>query len=151
MSRKRFQFRLQPVLDLRDADERRAREQLATTLQVRAQGRELLQAAESLVAEAEAAERAAAARPTPVAMLAAQQAWRERLERHRQAAGRQLEQAEREVQLSRGELVVAHQRRAVLDKLKETQQQRHAADAQRAEAAATDEIALSTHARRGRA
>lgn len=149
MSR-RFNFRLQPVLDLREADERRAKEQLAETLSQRTQGRKMLESAESLVQQATDAERAAAARPTPVAALMAQQAWRERLERHRLAAGQQLEQAEQEVTLSRTALVHAHQRKAVLDRLKDIQHGAHADRELRADAAQTDEIALQQHHGRGR-
>lgn len=145
MRQKRFNFRLQPVLDMRDADEQRAKEQLAETLSVRRQGRAMLDSANELVQQAEDAARSAAARPTTVAELLAQQAWRERLERHRLAAGQQLEQAEKEVTLSRSALVTAHQRRAVLDRLKDIQHGAHRDQEQRADAAATDEIALQQH------
>ena len=77
--------------------------------------------------------------------VAAQQRWRERLERHRLAAGQQLEEAEGEVTLSRGALVEAHQRRATLDRLKDTKAAQHRADADRRDAAEADEIALRQH------
>ena len=117
---------------------------------LRAQGREMLQSAEDLVEEAAAAERAAAARPMTIAELAAQQLWRERLERHRLAAGRQLEQAEGEVVLSRNALVQAHQKRAVLDRLKDIKRDEHRGAREAMEAAEADEIALQQHHRRAR-
>lgn len=145
MTEKRFKFRLQPVLDMRDADERRAKEQLAETLSARRQGQQMLDSANALVQQAEDAERTAAQAPTTAAALHAQQAWRERLERYRLAAGQQLEQAEREVTLSRSALVEAHQRRAVIDRLKDIQHGAHVDRQLRADAAVTDEIALQQH------
>ena len=150
MNRKGFKFRLQPVLDLRDADEQRAREQLATTMSIRTQGAEMLTSAEGLVADAKDREREAKQQPTTIAALAAQQLWRERLERHRVAAGQQLEQAEREVVLSRSALVTAHQKVAVLDRLKDIKHGLHREGIARKDAAETDEIALRQHHGRGR-
>ena len=147
---KPFKFRLQPVLELREGAEQKAKEQLAETIALRTQGREMLKSAEQLIAEAAAAERAAAARPVSIAELAAQQLWRERLERHRLAAGQQLEQAEGEVALSRTALVHAHQKRAVLDRLKDIKRDEHRGAREAAEAAEADEIALQQHHRRSR-
>lgn len=149
MSRKAFHFRLQPVLDLRDADEQRARERLASTISLRTQGEAMLASATELIDEAAEAERTAKRQSTTIAALAAQQLWRERLERHRLAAGQQLEQAEREVTMSRSALVVAHQQVAVLDRLKDIKKAAHRDHRNRLEAAETDEIALRQHHRRG--
>lgn len=140
-----FKFRLQPVLDIREGAEQKAKEQLAETIALRAQGRDQLQAAHDLVAEADAAARMAASTPMTIDQIAAQQRWRERLERHRLAAGQQLEEAEGEVTLSRGALVEAHQRRATLDKLKDSKAAQHRAAAERRDAAEADEIALRQH------
>ncbi|MDO9357034.1 MAG: flagellar export protein FliJ [Solirubrobacteraceae bacterium] len=145
-----FKFRLQPVLEIREKDEDKAKEQLAETIQLRTQGREMLQSAEQLVEEANEAERAAARRAVTVHELAAQQLWRERLERHRLAAGQQLEQAENEVDLSRRALVHAHQRRAALDRLKDIKRDEHRVHLEGLEAAEVDEIALQQHHRRMR-
>lgn len=145
---KRFQFRLEPILDLRARAEQRAQEQLAETISARTQGREMLQSAQDLVAEADAAARELAAQPLLASQLVAQQAWRERLERHRLAAGRQLEEAEHEVVLSRDALVEAHRRRATLDRLREVREAAHQAEVARRDAAEVDEIALQQHARR---
>lgn len=147
---KAFKFRLQPVLEIREGEEEKAKEQLAETIQLRAQGREMLKSAEQLVEEANEAERAIAQRPATVADLAAQQLWRERLERHRLAAGQQLEEAEGEVRLSRSALVHAHQRRAALDRLKDIKRDEHRTLLDAAEAAQADEIALQQHHRRMR-
>lgn len=140
-----FRFRLQPVLEIREEAEQKAKEQLAETIALRTQGREMLQSAHDLAAEAAEAERQAAARPVTIAELAASQAWRERLERHTLAAGQQLEQAEGEVRLSRTALVEAHQKRAALDKLKDAKAAAHRMAMERRDAAETDEIALQQH------
>lgn len=145
---KRFQFRLEPILELRARAEQRAQEQLAETMSARNQGREMLQTAQDLVAEADAAARERAQQPLLASELMAQQAWRERLERHRLAAGRQLEEAEQEVVLSRDALVEAHRRRATLDRLREVREAAHQAETARREAAEVDEIALQQHVRR---
>lgn len=145
-----FRFRLQPILDIREDAEQKAKEQLAETIAIRTQGREMLQSAHDLVAAAADSAREAAARPVTIAEMAAQQAWRERLERHRVAAGQQLEQAEGEVRLSRTALVQAHQKRAALDKLKDSKAAAHRAAMERREAAETDEIALRMHSGRAR-
>jgi flagellar FliJ protein len=147
---KPFHFRLQPVLDIREGAEQKAKEQLAETISLREQGREMLKSAEELVEQAAEAERAAAARPVSIADLAAQQLWRERLERHRLAAGQQLEQAEGEVELSRSALVTAHQRVKALDRLKDIKRDEHRALLDHKEAAEADEIALQQHHRRTR-
>ncbi len=117
-------------------------------MSARNQGREMLQTAQDLVAEADAAARERAQQPLLASELMAQQAWRERLERHRLAAGRQLEEAEQEVVLSRDALVEAHRRRATLDRLREVREAAHQAETARREAAEVDEIALQQHVRR---
>ncbi len=146
-----FKFQLQPVLDLREGAEQKAKEQLAETMAVRTQGRKNLQVAQELVDEADLATRQRAAAPMSAQDLAAQQAWRERLERYRLAAGQQLEEAESEVVLSRGALVEAHRKRAALDRLKEVRRDAHSAEIARLEAAETDEIALRQHHAKRRA
>lgn len=140
-----FKFRLQSVLDIREGEEQKAKEQLAETMALRNQGRDQLKAAEDLVAEADQAARDAKSAPLTIDQIAVQQAWRERLERHRLAAGRQLEEAEGEVTLSRNALVEAHQRRAALDRLKDTKAAQHRAELERRAAAEADEIALRQH------
>lgn len=148
---KRFHFHLQPVLDIRERAQQKAEEQLAETLALRAQGQRNLETAHDLVAQADVAARAKAAAPMSAAELAHQQLWRERLERHRLAAGQQLEHAEHEVVLSRSELVEAHKKRAALDKLKELRRDAHLAEIARIEAAEADEIALRQHHAKQRA
>lgn len=145
-----FKFRLQPVLEIREGEEQKAKEQLAETISLRTQGREMLQAAHDLIEQAAAAERAAASQINNVAQLAQQQLWRERLERHKIAAGQQLEQAEGEVLLSRTALVEAHQRRAALDRLKDTKHAAHRGELERLDAAENDEIAIRQHHSRKR-
>lgn len=148
---RRFHFHLQPVLDLREGAERKAQEQLAETMAVRAQGQRNLQTAQELVHEADTAARQRHAAPMTAAELAHQQLWRERLERYRSAAGEQLQNAEQDVLLSRDQLVEAHRKRAALDKLKELRHEAHVAEQARLEAAEADEIALRQHHARGRA
>lgn len=140
-----FKFRLQSVLEIREDEETKAKEQLAETMALRNQGRDQLKAAEQLVSEADQAARDSKAAPMTIDQIAAQQAWRERLERHRLAAGRQLEEAEGEVTLSRNALVAAHQRRAALDRLKDTKAAQHRADQERRDAAEADEMAIRMH------
>lgn len=142
---KPFKFRLQSVLEIREDEETKAKEQLAETMALRNQGRDQLKAAEQLVADADQAARDRKLAPMSIDQLAAQQAWRERLERHRLAAGRQLEEAEGEVTLSRNALVAAHQRRAALDRLKDTKAAAHRADLERIDAAEADEMAIRMH------
>lgn len=145
-----FKFRLQPVLEIREGQEQKAKEQLAETISLRTQGREMLQAAHDLIEAAAAAERAAASQIHHVGHLAQQQLWRERLERHKIAAGQQLEEAEGEVVLSRTALVEAHQRRAALDRLKDTKAAAHRGELDRLDAAENDEIAIRQHHSRKR-
>ncbi|MFT4034774.1 MAG: flagellar export protein FliJ [Patulibacter sp.] len=147
----RFHFHLQPVLDLREGAEQKAKEQLAETIAVRAQGQKNLTTAEELVDLADANARQASSTPVNAAALARQQLWRERLERYRTAAGQQLEQAEQEVSLSRDALVEAHRQRATLDRIKEVRREAHLAALASREAAEADEIALHQyHAKQGR-
>ncbi|MBO9533295.1 MAG: flagellar export protein FliJ [Solirubrobacteraceae bacterium] len=139
---KRFHFHLQPVLDLREGAEQKAKEQLAETMAVRAQGRKNLDTARELVDEADVAARQKAAAPISAAELAHQQLWRERLERYRTAADQQLADAELDVTVSREALVEAHRKRAALDKLKDVRRAAHLAEVARVEALEADEIAL---------
>jgi flagellar FliJ protein len=148
---KAFHFRLQPILELREGAEQRAKEQLAETMAARTHGKEMLRTAHELVEQADTAARQSKAAPLTAAELAAQQLWRERLERYREAAGQQLEQAEEEVVLSRNALVEAHRNRATLDRLKELRHEAHAADVARREANEADEIAQQQHQMRRRA
>lgn len=148
---KRFRFHLQPVLDLREGAEHRARVELAERMAVQAQGRQNLQTAQELVDEADASARERAAAPVTADQLAAQQLWRERLERYRHAAGEQLRSAEQDVVVGREALVDAHKKRATMDRLKEIRQEAHRVEMARREAAEADEIALRQHHARGRA
>jgi len=146
-----FKFRLEPVLELREKDEQHAKEQLAITMHVRTQSREMLEAAHGLIAKAADAEREAKAAPTTVQELMAQQAWRERLQRYKERADVQLEEAEGEVVLSRNALIDAHQRRAAIEKLKDIKRAQHNARLDHLEAAEADETALRQHHARHRA
>ncbi len=70
---KRFHFHLQPILDIREGAEQRAREELAERMAVRSQGRQNLETAEDLVNQADVAARQRAQAPVSAAELAAQQ------------------------------------------------------------------------------
>lgn len=148
---KRFHFHLQPILDIREGAEQRAREELAERMAVRSQGRQNLETAEDLVNQADVAARQRAQAPVSAAELAAQQLWRERLERYRSAAGEQLQNAEQDVVVSRQALVEAHKARATMDRLKELRHEAHQAEMARLEAAEADEIAIRQHHAKGRA
>lgn len=148
----RFRFRLASVQNLRAADERRAKELLAATMQAREQERRMADSARRLADAADAGARRKAGQTASAAEMVAAQQWRERVQRHRTDAERQLEQAETEVALSRRELVVAHRRRTELDLLHAAALAKHRAEQERAESAQLDELSQQMYlARRGRA
>jgi flagellar FliJ protein len=145
-----FRFRLERVRELREHDEDRAREELASSLGAQLRGEAMLRAASELVADAHAAHRDEALAGVPVTStdLHAQQLWAERLERQQADAELALERASAEVGARRDALVEASRRREALERLKERRRQEHRTHSERIEGARLDEIALTVHARR---
>lgn len=144
-----FRFGLERVRELRAHDEDRAREEFAASLNRRARGAAMLQAAQDLIQQARDGRRSeTAAGPVTGQDLVSQQLWLERLERHRDSAAQELTRSDAELSARRHELDQARQKREVLEKLKERRRDEHAAESARREGAALDEMALSAHVRR---
>ncbi|MBJ7519883.1 MAG: flagellar export protein FliJ [Solirubrobacteraceae bacterium] len=144
-----FKFGLERVRELRAHDEDRAREEFAASLNRRARGAAMLQAAQDLIEQARDGRRTgAAAGPVPAQDLLGQQLWLERLERHRTTAERELDRTDTELTVRRDELNEARQKREVLERLKDRRRDEHAAENARREGAALDEMALSQHVRK---
>ncbi len=150
MSAKPFRFRLERVRELREHDEDRAREQLASSLGAQLRGQAMLQAAVERVIAAQASRRDRAGAQVPARDLHADQLYTERLLRQRADAELALERAGVEVDARRSALVEARRRREVLERLKQRRRSEHRAEMQRAEGALLDEIALNVHARNAR-
>ena len=148
MSAGRFKFGLESVRDLRVHTEDRAKEDLAQSLAARVRGEALLRAAdERLRSSMEAASRDRAVAPLSGAALLAQQAWTERMERSVADAQRDLHRCDADVAARRQALGAAARDRQALDRLRERQLAEHRLLLQRAEDAATDEMAARMHAR----
>ncbi len=144
-----FKFGLERVRELRAHDEDRAREEFAASLNRRARGAAMLQAAQDLIEQARDGRRTgAAAGPVSAQDLLSQQLWLERLERHRHTAERELHRTDHELTQRRDELNEARQKREVLERLKDRRRDEHAAENARREGAALDEMALSQHVRK---
>lgn len=144
-----FKFGLERVRELRAHDEDRAREEFAASLNRRARGAAMLQAAQDLIEQARDGRRTGAgAGPVSAQDLLSQQLWLERLERHRTTAERELDRTDHELTQRRGELNEARQKREVLERLKERRRDEHTAENARRQGAALDEMALSAHVRR---
>ena len=147
MSAKPFRFRLERVRELREHDEDRAREELASSLGAQLRGQAMLQAAAELVDAAHANRRDGAVGHVPAHDLQAQQLYAERLQRQRADAELALERASVEVDARRHALVEARRRREALERLKDRRRAEHRTEMQRVEGALLDEIALNIHTR----
>lgn len=144
-----FKFGLERVRELRAHDEDRAREEFAASLNRRARGAAMLQAAQDLIEQARDGRRTGVVSgPVSAQDLMSQQLWLERLERHRDSAARELDKSDTELVQRRGELNEARQKREVLERLKERRRDEHVAENARRQGAALDEMALSAHVRR---
>lgn len=137
---KQFNFRLATVQQLRVANERRAQEMLAATLSARDAEAKMADSARQLASDADAAARRTANDASSTQQLMAAQYWRERVQRHRTDAERQLEQAQSEVELSRRHLVDAHRGRREIDMLHDAALVEHKRQVERAETAHLDEL-----------
>jgi flagellar FliJ protein len=146
-----FRFRLERVRELREHDEDRAREDLASSIGAQLRGEAMLRAASDSVTDAHDRRRdGTAAGSMPAADLQAHQLWLERLQRQRADAELALERAGAEVDARRAALVEASRRREALERLKERRRQEHRVTVDRIEGATLDEIALNMHTRQAR-
>lgn len=141
MSSARFEFGLERVRELRVHAEDRAKEDLAQSLAARVRGEQQLAAADHRLRSSLAAGRDSAAAPLTGMALLAQQAWTERMERTVADARNDLRRAEADVEARRAALGDAAREREVLERLKAKKLAAHQVVVQRAEDAATDEMA----------
>ncbi|HEX8207505.1 MAG TPA: flagellar export protein FliJ [Solirubrobacteraceae bacterium] len=150
MSPARFRFGLERVREIRAHDEDRAKEAFAASLAQRARGAALLAAAAQQVDHAQAARREGADSATGQDLVS-MQAYLDRVEQSRRDAAQQLQQSEAALAERRRLLTEASRRRQALERLKERRAAEHAATAARREGAVLDEIAITSHYRRGHA
>lgn len=144
-------FRLERVRALRERSEDLARERLAASLADRLRGAATLAAVDDRLRAAHDAQRDGAGELVDATALQALQGWREHVELVRQDAARDLDRRDLDVCTRRGELTEASRDREALERLKVRAEARHALEERRADSAATDEIALAMHHRRGSA
>jgi flagellar FliJ protein len=143
-----FRFGLERVREIRAHDEDQAKERFAASLSARVRGESVLRAAEARLRDAQSGVVSPGLGPLSGATLVARQAWVERMEHDRTDAQLRMRSYETELQARRGELAKASQKREVLDQLKERRREEHRLEAERAEAADLDEMALQMHTRR---
>ncbi len=146
-----FRFGLERVREIRAHDEDQAKERFAASLNARVRGEAVLRAAEERLRQAQSGVVAPSLGPLTGATLVARQAWVERLEHDRADAKLRMTSYEADLQRRRAELQQASQKREVLDQLKERRREEHRLEAERAESANLDEMALQMHARRAAA
>ena len=145
-----FRFRLERVRSLRERAEEQAKEELAAGLAHRHRGEAVLREATRVAGEARSRAHSTALNGASGADLVAAQLWVERAERDRQAAALDLDRRDAEVDARRVVLARAARDHEVISRLKERRRADHARQAQAAEQAAIDEVALTVH-RRGSA
>jgi len=143
-----FRFPLERLRALRERGEDLAKQELAGALHRQAHCAERLRAMGEEVANAFAAQRAAAAGgASSAADLAAAQVYLERMEQAREAGQLDLDRHEAEVDVRRDALREAARQRQALERLKERRRADHDRAVARAEGAVLDEIALTQHRR----
>jgi flagellar export protein FliJ len=145
---KKFQFKLESVLAVRERAEREAQQALAEQLAL--EGRCAADAA-AAAARVHAA-RSLAARSSGTVVhagdLRARQAYLERAERDGRTAARVLAAQQEEVHGERQRLEAAARAREVLERLKDRHHEAHLREVARVEEALLGEIALAGHRRR---
>jgi len=144
-----FRFPLERLRALRERGEDLAKQELAGAMRRQAHCAERLRAMGEQVADAFAAQRAAAggAVAANAADLAAHQAYLERMEQVREAGRLDLDRHDAEVDARRDALREAARQRQALERLKERRRVDHDRAVARAEGAVLDEIALTQHRR----
>jgi flagellar export protein FliJ len=141
MTKRRFQFKLEPVRTLRQNAELNAMKELAGELERAARLRQELDAAAVRLADAHTP-------PDEVTTgtdLAFQQAYLERVERELADARRRTAVQDGHVEHSRIRLVAAVRARQTLDRLEQRRRSAHDLEQRRLERAAADEISLTSH------
>ena len=147
MNRPSFTFKLERVRALREQTEERAKEELAASLALRLRGEAMLTAASESVDAARNTQRETATSPVSGQDLQAAQAYLERVERERESAAIAMYRTDAEVEARCNLLQTAAREREVLERLKERRRAEHKREADRAEGAALDEMALGIHRR----
>lgn len=144
-----FKFRLERVRSVREQAEDQAKEDLAASLALRLRGEGMLRAAEGdLEAARETRRSTGTGAPVSGDDLVAAQAYVEHAERRREARMLDLDRCDAEVETRRHALVRASQDRQALERLKDRHRRDHEVEAQRAAAAALDEMSLHMHRRK---
>jgi flagellar FliJ protein len=151
VSRPQFNFRLERVRALREREEEHAREELASSLNVRMKGEAMLHAARAEVDGAQQIRRQSSTAALSGAELLALQAYLERAERAHESASLELDRRDAEVDARRAALAVRAQERQVLERLKERRKADHNREHDRREGILLDEMALAAHRRAGAA
>lgn len=152
MSDRPFVFRLERLRWLRQLDERDAQERLAESLSHASVGERELHSAETAVAGAHDAARAASEAPAASGSdLAQASAYLQRVSELRASAARDLDEREAAVEERRRTLTVAASRRQALDRLRGQRRAEHEREQLAAEGARLDEMALAAHRRGGAA
>ncbi|HVV58462.1 MAG TPA: flagellar FliJ family protein [Gaiellaceae bacterium] len=141
MTKRRFQFKLEPVRTLRENAELNAMKELAGELERAARLRQELDAVAGRLADA----RLPLADVTTGTDLAFQQAYLERVERELDEARRRTAIQDGHVEHSRIRLAAAVRARQTLDRLEERRRSAHELEQRRLERAAADEISLTSH------
>jgi flagellar export protein FliJ len=146
MTRRRFQFQLEPLRTLRENAELNVMKELAGELAH----------AHALQAEAAAVERRLAEARTPssattAADLSARQAYVERLERELDETRQRERIQERRVEETRARLALAVRDRQTLDRLEQRRRAVHDLELRRVERTDADEISLLSHLGSGHA
>jgi flagellar export protein FliJ len=138
MSKRKFQFRLEPIRMLRKEAEQTVMKEFAGELAAADQLREELRAMEDRLQ--------AAHRPPEGSMtareLATRQLYTELIERRCAEAGARVQRQERNVEHTRQRLAAATQRRSMLDRLEGRRRSAHDAETRRFDAIEGNEIVL---------
>jgi flagellar FliJ protein len=149
VTRPPFQFRLERVRELREHAEDQAREELASSLALRARGEAMLRAAADRVSGAQDARRDGAGGMASGADLLALQAYLERTKHAHESAELELGRHDAEVDARRAALTTRSQERQVLERLKDRRRADHDRETERREGSLLDEMALASHRRNG--
>ncbi len=144
---KRFQFRLEPILKLRELREKEQQRRLADC-------RRDVQDAEQKLADLQArlrdtldGVRRAGSQPTvDVSAMIAEQDWRDRVRNMIEAQHAEIHRLEERLRAERNELAARTRQRKVIEKLRERRHEEHKRTLQRAERAEADESAVQRFA-----
>ncbi|WP_249009135.1 flagellar export protein FliJ [Conexibacter sp. DBS9H8] len=144
-------FRLERIRALRERAEEQAKQALADSMLAEQAAADTVAGASAAVADARAALSGAADRPVDVAAIRAHQNYLERTEAIHASGVEALAGQRRVVESRRDGLVEAARSRQSLDRLRDRSLAAHRREADRAERAVLDEIALNSFRRRSAA